>query len=61
METPLDVKGTPRGTRTFESYVSRTPCAHQRLIDDVRTKRGKPTGKVRCLECGTIFDDPPRP
>jgi hypothetical protein len=35
-------------------------CAHQRLIDDVRTRSGKPTGKVRCLECGVIFDDPYR-
>lgn len=33
-------------------------CIHQRLIDNVRTRSGKPTGKVRCLECGTIFDDP---
>jgi hypothetical protein len=33
-------------------------CPHQRLIDDIRTRGGKPTGKVRCLECGTIFDDP---
>ncbi len=35
-----------------------TGCVHRRLIDDVRTRSGKPTGKVRCLECGTIFDDP---
>ncbi|MCP9438780.1 MAG: hypothetical protein NNA20_12200 [Nitrospira sp.] len=61
METPLDVKGTPHGVHTIESYVSRILCAHQRIIDDVRTRRGKPTGKVRCLECGAIFDDPPRP
>ena len=33
-------------------------CAHQRLIDDVLTKRGKRTGKVCCLECRAIFDDP---
>lgn len=33
-------------------------CVHQRLIDDVRTRSGKRTGKVRCLECGTVFDDP---
>ena len=33
-------------------------CAHGRLIDDVRTKAGKRTGKVRCLECKAIFDDP---
>lgn len=33
-------------------------CTHQRIIDDVLTRTGKRTGKVRCLECGTIFDDP---
>jgi hypothetical protein len=33
-------------------------CIHQRIIDDVLTRGGKRTGKVRCLECGTIFDDP---
>ena len=33
-------------------------CIHQRLIDDILTEGGKRTGKVRCLECGTIFDDP---
>lgn len=33
-------------------------CAHGRLIDDVRAAGGKRTGKVRCFECGTIFDDP---
>ena len=35
-----------------------TSCAHQRLIDDILTKSGKRTGKVRCLECRAIFDDP---
>ncbi len=39
---------------------STTGCNHQRLIDDVRTRSGNPTGKVRCLECGVIFDDPYR-
>ena len=35
-----------------------TRCTHQRLIDDVLTRSGKRTGKVRCLECWIIFDDP---
>ncbi|TKS59466.1 MAG: hypothetical protein EWM72_02034 [Nitrospira sp.] len=39
---------------------SKTLCAHQRLIDEVLTRSGKRTGKVRCLECGTIFEDPYR-
>jgi len=33
-------------------------CAHLRIIDDVLTRGGKQTGKVRCLECGAKFDDP---
>jgi hypothetical protein len=41
-------------------FASKTLCVHGRLIDDVRTKSGKPTDKVRCLECGVIFDDPYR-
>jgi len=35
-----------------------TTCAHSRLIEDVLTRSGKRTGKVRCLECGATFDDP---
>ena len=35
-----------------------TDCAHQRITDEILTKGGKRTGKVRCLECRTIFDDP---
>lgn len=38
----------------------KTLCAHQRLIDEVLTRSGKRTGKVRCLECGAVFDDPYR-
>jgi hypothetical protein len=30
-------------------------CAHQRLIDDILTRSGKRTGKVRCLECGAAI------
>lgn len=52
---PRMIQGTGRkSSRT----ISNACCAHQRLIDDVLTKGGKRTGKVRCLECGTIFDDP---
>lgn len=35
-------------------------CAHQRLIDEVLTRDGKRTGKVRCLECGEVIADPYR-
>ncbi len=33
-------------------------CTHQRLIDDVLTRGGRRTGKVRCVECGAVFEDP---
>lgn len=33
-------------------------CLHSRLIDDVLTKDGAPSGEVRCLECGAVFHDP---
>ncbi len=52
---PQLIQGSDRITTTSASTAG---CAHQRLIDDVRTKSGTPTGKVRCLECSTIFDDP---
>ncbi len=54
METQL-IQETGRNS---SKTTSNACCSHQRLIDDVRTRGGKPTGKVRCLECGTIFDDP---
>jgi hypothetical protein len=34
------------------------PCRHSRAIDDVLTRGKKRSGKVRCLECHAIFDDP---
>lgn len=34
------------------------PCTHSRAIDDVLSRSKKRTGKVRCLECGAVFDDP---
>lgn len=38
--------------------VSQQSCVHSRMIDEVRTRGGKRTGKVRCLECQAIIDDP---
>ena len=37
---------------------SEQSCVHGRLIDDVLTRGGKRTGKVRCLECLAVIDDP---
>jgi hypothetical protein len=60
MEAPMDTKMVEEIGHETGIPHSKTLCVHQRLIDDVRTRSGKPTGKVRCLECGTIFDDPYR-
>ncbi len=54
METQLIQETGPNSGKV----ISNACCVHQRLIDDVLTRGGKRTGKVRCLECGTIFDDP---
>lgn len=54
METMMEsvtLQSTPDSIRT-------NPCVHGRAIDDVLTRTKKRTGKVRCLECGAIFDDP---
>lgn len=57
-EAPVDTPLVHEPDRITGVAVVNTGCVHRRLIDDVRTRSGKPTGKVRCLECGTIFDDP---
>jgi rubrerythrin len=54
METHMIQEAAQKASRT----TSNADCTHQRLIDDVLSRGGKRTGKVRCLECGTIFDDP---
>ncbi|MBH0179786.1 MAG: hypothetical protein HP491_18480 [Nitrospira sp.] len=54
METPMIQETDQKSSRA----TSNSHCSHQRLIDDVLTRGGKRTGKVRCLECGTAFDDP---
>lgn len=35
-----------------------TVCTHSRMVDNVLTRSKKRTGKVRCLECGAVVDDP---
>jgi len=60
MEAPMDTQAVQEIGRAAGIPYPKTLCVHQRLIDDVRTRSGKPTGKVRCLECGTVFDDPHR-
>jgi hypothetical protein len=54
METQMIQETGRRSSRA----TSNAFCTHQRVIDDVLTRGGKRTGKVRCLECGTVFNDP---
>ncbi len=46
--------------RDIESRHIKTPvlCAHARMIDNVRAEEEPLPGKVRCVECGAIIDDP---
>lgn len=48
----------PRIGESIIGVVPTNPCSHSRAIDDVLTKTKKRTGKVLCLECGTVIDDP---
>jgi hypothetical protein len=63
--SPLEAAKVPMETQLIQGTdlnsskaTSNAYCVHQRIIDDVLTRGGKRTGKVRCLECGIIFDDP---
>lgn len=53
MQTARPVE-TPRVNRSAPP----DSCAHGRMIEDVLTKDGRRTGKVRCVECGKVIDDP---
>lgn len=54
----MDTQMSQEAVQEIRIPDSKILCTHQRLIDDVRTRSGRLTGKVRCLECGTIFEDP---
>lgn len=57
MEPMVNLTETP-STQQTRKPVREKICAHSRLIDDVRTAQGKRTGKVRCLECQAVINDP---
>lgn len=57
MERRVKLIKTAATSPNFQ-LVSEQRCAHGRLIDEIRTRGGKRTGKVRCLECQAIIDDP---
>lgn len=57
-EDPMETQEEVLKAQPASVDVPKSTCAHSRLIDDVRTSGGKRTGKVRCLECFAVFNDP---
>jgi hypothetical protein len=35
-------------------------CLHGRMLADVKGSDGRPTGELRCMECGTVLPSDPR-
>ena len=58
IEVPMETQANLQTLQPTSELGPATISAHSRLIDDVRIRGGKRTGKVRCLEYGTTFDDP---
>jgi len=54
----MESSGAISAGQSLHRVVSARACLHGRLIDDVLTKDGTRTGKVRCLECGAVIEDP---
>ncbi len=32
-----------------------SPCTHSRMVEDERTPDGEKSGRVVCMECGTVL------
>jgi hypothetical protein len=60
MEVSMQIQVLQNTEEESSTTILNTACAHQRLIDDILTRGGKRTGKVRCLECAAEIDDPYR-
>lgn len=35
------------------------PCTHSRMVEDEQTADGKKSGRLICMECGTVLPDAP--
>jgi hypothetical protein len=57
-ETPIATRPQTERPQPTQASAGAPVCTHSRLIDGILTGSGEPTGKVRCLECLAIFDDP---
>ncbi|HBR50547.1 MAG TPA: hypothetical protein DEA71_10720 [Nitrospira sp.] len=58
MEDTMELLAESVTVQPASRTTSTNPCSHSRAIDDVLTRGKKRSGKVRCLECQAIFDDP---
>lgn len=58
MEDTMELLAESVTVQPASRTTSTNPCTHSRAIDDVLTRGKKRSGKVRCLECQAIFDDP---
>lgn len=58
VEDTMESMIEPVPAQPLSHPIRTSPCAHSRAIDDVLTRSRTRTGKVRCLECGAVFDDP---
>lgn len=57
-EVSMEPQMTQETSPSTSNPTFNTRCTHQRVIDDILTRSGRRTGKVRCLECGTVHADP---
>lgn len=60
MEAPMETNMEAQTVQPTSQIRPAGTCSHSRVLDDVLTRNGKRTGKVRCLECGSTIDDPCR-
>lgn len=37
----------------------KAPCTHGRMVEDERTPDGNKSGRLVCMECGTVLPDDP--
>jgi hypothetical protein len=58
MEAPMETNMEAQRVQPTNQIRPAGTCSHSRVLDDVLTRSGKRTGKVRCLECGSTIDDP---
>jgi hypothetical protein len=59
MEGPMETNMESQRVQPTSKIGPAGTCSHSRLVDDLLTRSGKRTGKVRCIECGVTIEDEP--